>query len=175
MAETSRLFFALWPDASVRQSLGALQRGLPENLGRRTHGADLHITLVFLGQVDDDRRPCVEQAAGAIRGRPFELNIDRLEHWRGPRVLWCGPSHKPQALDGLVRDLQIGLQACHFEPEQRPYAPHVTLARKARAVGARNLDEPIPWPVRDFVLVASRPQVGPPRYEVVGRWGLADG
>ncbi len=173
MADSYRLFFALWPDARTRKALRSVQDGLRADNGRLTHPADLHITLVFLGNVESGRIPCVEAVAADIHIEPFDLRIDRLDYWRLPRILWCGPASKPPALDALVGDLQEGLQACHFEPERRPYAPHVTLARKARPTKARALDEGLPWPVRDFVLVASLSSAEPPRYEVLRRWPLA--
>ncbi len=167
-----RLFFALWPDARTRQALRSVQDGLGAGCGRLTHPADLHVTLVFLGNVESGRMPCIETVADGIHAGPFELHFDRLDYWRRPRILWCGPSGRPPALDALVHNLQAGLQACHIEPDQRPYAPHVTLARKARPVDVRDPGVGLHWQVRDFVLVASRSGAEPPRYEVLRRWPL---
>jgi 2'-5' RNA ligase len=61
-----------------------------------------------------------------------------------------------------------------FVLEERPFTAHVTLARDTRrAVGSLELP-PIDWPVDDFVLVRSRPSPQGSRYEVIGRWNLAD-
>ncbi len=172
MTDFRRLFFALWPDAWTRQALCSVQDGLGAGCGRLTHPADLHITLVFLGNVESGRMPCIETVAEGIRAEPFVLHIDRLAYWRRPRILWCGTSGMPPALNSLARDLQAGLRACQIEPDPRPYAPHVTLARKARPADAQDLNVGLQWQVRDFVLVASRSGAEPPRYEVLRCWPL---
>ncbi len=167
-----RLFLALWPDPGVRRGLLGIRDGLSGFRGRPTHPEDMHITLVFLGQVEQQRRACVEQVAAAVRGRPFELQIDQVGFWGRPRILWSGPSTVPEELKQLVQEFKITLADCGFEPERRPYAAHVTLARKARPVGFQELERPLSWPVEEFVLVASRTGGDPPRYRVLKRWRL---
>ena len=167
-----RLFFALWPDEGVRAGLAGLARSLPEHKGRSPHPMYQHVTLVFLGELDAAERACAEGAAGALDGEPFELAIDRVGYWPRPRILWCAPSVTPEPLLQLVQDLQEGLRACGLKPERRPYAPHITLARKARGVRGFEMDRPIPWRVRGFVLVASVDTPPPPRYQVLREWPL---
>ena len=171
-ADRERLFFALWPDDPVRERLAMVESELPSRHGKWVHPEDRHITLVFLGDVDPDQRPCIEQAADRVHGTPFHLEIDQIGYWRRPRILGCGPTHPPESLQRLVDDLQRELSICGFRPETRPYSPHITLARKARQVRFRWLDEPLPWPVREFVLVASQLGGEPPRYRVLRRWPL---
>jgi len=171
-AASQRLFFALWPDDRVRAGLDALVGGLPEHRGRLVHPQDRHITLVFLGDVSVDRRACVEEAARRVSAGPCELRIDQVGYWPRPRILWCGASQVPEPLLQLVSALQRELEACGFRPETRPYAPHVTLARKARKVPNYLLSESISWPVRELVLVASSIDGPPPRYQVLRRWPL---
>ena len=145
---------------------------MPGFRGKPTHVEDLHITLVFLGAVEQERRPCLERVVGQVRGKPFELSIDQVGYWSRPHILWCGPSEPPETLKRLVRDLQKSLGDCGFEPEHRPYAAHVTLARKVRPQRFRDLERPLRWPVAEFVLVASRLGGEPPRYRVLKRWPL---
>lgn len=166
-----RLFFALWPDPEVRRGFEAVFEGLPPHRGRAPHLEDLHITLVFLGEVEGDARVCAEAAAGEIRGRPFDLLFDHVGYWPRPQILWSGPSVVPEALLELVMALGERLRRCGFRPEKRPYAPHITLARRARKVGGYSLEQPIFWPAREFVLALSDPNLTP-RYQVVGRWPL---
>ncbi len=175
MADTRRLFFALWPDESVRRALLRARGQLEAFDGGPTHRSDLHVTLVFLGAVSAERQTCVEAVADGIRGRPFELAIDHFGFWPRPRILWCGPSETPDDLKALVHHLQQGLKRCGFEPERRPYAAHVTLARKARKIHCPELETPVQWPVREFALVASRSGSEPPRYEPLRIWSLTDG
>jgi 2'-5' RNA ligase len=116
----------------------------------------------------------MEQAAGSVRGMPFELVIDRQGYWPRPRVAWCAPAEIPEPLRALVQALNRALKPCGFEPERRPYSPHVTLFRDSRAVPGGPLERPVRWPCRDFVLVATSPVPGGPRYQVLARWPLAD-
>jgi len=165
-----RLFFALWPDASVRQALQAAGRQAGAGSGRPVHPDDLHMTLVFLGQVATERLPDVQTVADGIVMRPFDLAIDRFGWWKRSRILWCAPSRVPEALPGLFDQLQAGLADCGFAPERRPYRPHVTLARKVTQVVPGTLDRPIAWPVDSFALIASRTGGEPPRYRVLKKW-----
>ena len=173
MTTSQRLFFALWPDDPGRAELEMLVRGLPEHRGRLVHPQDRHITLVFLGDVTADRRACAEEAAQRVSAPSFELLIDQVGYWPRPRILWCGASQVPEPLLGLVNDLRRELERCGFRPETRPYAPHVTLARKARRVPTYLIPERLSWPVREFVLVVSSIDGPPPHYQVLRRWPLA--
>jgi 2'-5' RNA ligase len=168
-----RLFFALWPDPVTRQQLVRLRADIPGIRGRPTHPEDLHVTLVFLGAVDPDRRGCAERAADSVTGPGFDLPIDRIGHWPRPRILWCGCEQTPAPLLGLVSALRRSLLGCGFEPERRRYAAHVTLARNARPVAVGVPPRALNWTVRDYVLAASRLDRGPPHYQVLRRWPLA--
>ena len=169
---SQRLFFALWPDTQVREQLAGIRDRVPGHGGRPTHLRDLHITLGFLGQVGPDRYDCLTEAAERVRTPPFTLLIDSVGHWRRPRLLWTGPSQVPAALEGLVRALWSELRGCGFKPETRPYRPHVTLARKAGAVTAFELEKGITWDVRAFSLITSDSGKKVPRYRVLKNWPL---
>ena len=172
MAE-GRYFFALWPDESVRRRLAALAKQADAR-GRMHHPEDLHMTLVFLGQVADERLRCVYDVADTIRGTAFGLAIDGTGYWPRPRILWAGPSTTPEALSQLVFDLQNALAGCGFEPERRRYKPHITLLRKALHGEAGTIDPPVVWTANGFVLaVSGGGEPGAPRYRVVRRWPLS--
>jgi 2'-5' RNA ligase len=168
---TERLFFALWPGEPQRDALSRVQLGLPDHRGRSTHPGDLHITLVFLGDLDTRVRACAEQAADRVRSASFSLTLDRLGCFPRARVVWCGASQRPQSLLQLLQELNSGLLGCGFRPERRSFELHVTLARKARPLPARELEQPVVWPVTEFALVLARPGERP-RYAVQRRWPL---
>jgi 2'-5' RNA ligase len=73
----------------------------------------------------------------------------------------------------LVERLWTELATCGFERESRPYRPHIALLRKARGLPGGVLEDPIPWEVREFVLVTSLSVPDGPRYKVLQRWPLA--
>ena len=173
MAE--RLFFALWPGEAERAALVRLQRGLLRHGGRAADPEDLHLTLAFLGAVPPERRACCEAAGDGILAVPFDLNLTQIGYWPRPRILWCGTLAPPPPLLALVRDLTDALRPCGFPGERRPYAAHITLARKAagfQAPGpAAEAAWRLTWPIKGFVLAGSR-EGPPPRYRVVRRWGF---
>lgn len=172
MAE-GRYFFAVWPPDEIQKRLAQAARRLSIQ-GRPQHAEDLHMTLVFLGQLSEAQRPCVEAVADALPGEAFSLAIDGVGYWYRPRVLWAGPSVTPEPLSRLVHDLQQGLKACGCEPERRHYKPHITLCRKAVRAKPVAITPAIEWPVSEFVLAVSGGGApGTPRYRVLKRWPLA--
>ena len=171
MAE-GRYFFALWPAVEVRDQIVAMAEKAVVR-GRMHRADDLHMTLVFLGQVAESQRRCIEEIAAGISGSPFRLTIDHTGYWPRPKVLWAGTPDTPEPLSQLVFDLKNGLKNCGFEPEGRPYQPHVTLYRKAHEVETGSIAPVIEWPVSDFVLaVSSSAPAGAARYRIVHRWPL---
>jgi RNA 2',3'-cyclic 3'-phosphodiesterase len=166
-----RLFFALWPGNEERQGLQGVLSGLPKRHGREPHPADLHLTLAFLGEVDPARRVCAERAADGVHAGPFLLVLDRVGYWPRSRILWCGATERPEPLLRLLADLNRGLLGCGFVPDRRPFAPHLTLARKAPPIEARSVEPPLSWAVDSFALVGSRLDERP-SYQVLRRWPL---
>lgn len=171
--DSRRLFYALWPDDPVRHALLRWQTAnLPATV-RWQHRADLHLTLHFLGQVPRDRVDALRALGGGIHSHGFELVLDRIGHWPRPQVLWAGPAETPRGLLELHARLGAGLQALGFALESRPFAAHVTLARKIRRwpPDADGLD-PVRWQAREFALVESVAG-SVPAYRPLARWPLA--
>jgi 2'-5' RNA ligase len=171
--ETQRLFFALWPPIELSRELyqlagNALQGGaglcvLPENI---------HLTLAFLGSVDVSFRECADQAAAAIRAESFTLMLEQMGYWSKSGILWVGPNQTPPPLLSLVQELNAGLAGCGYEAEQRPYAAHLTLARKARPHGDIHFMESRVWEVNRFHLALSHTHADGVRYEILRSWPL---
>ena len=166
------LFFALWPDQEVRSELTRVQQKVCGQNGRLHHPQDLHMTLVFLGRVTPEQLSCVRQVGDAVVAELFTLELERTGFWKRPRILWCGPKDTPQQLAQLVQNLQQGLCACGFQPEQRTFRPHVTLARKVKQADADCLDESLLWTPRSFVLAGSHSGSELPRYRILNQWEL---
>ncbi len=170
--QRQRLFFALWPDAVLRARLAALAAAAPGLRGRALARENLHLTLVFLGSVDEVQKACAEQVAGEVRAEPFSLTLDHGGHWGGSRVLWVGPSCVPPRLHTLVETLGRGLESCGHRPDKRPFRAHVTLMRKAPPPPQELLVEPLRWAVREFCLVRSETVPEGARYRVLRTWPL---
>jgi 2'-5' RNA ligase len=168
----ARVFFALWPESGVRDALAVLARDVRmECGGRATRPDTIHLTLFFVGEVERNRISDLQVAADAVRSAPFELVIDRLGYFRRARIAWAGAAC-PAALASLVTQLTGQLAVQGIESEDRPYVPHITLAREAVHKPTRTSFDPVIWRARDFVLVESVRAGSASAYEIVQRWGL---
>lgn len=166
-----RLFFALWPDDAARGAIErACRRVVRLSGGRPTAKRNLHITVAFLGEVDEE---ALERAAGVppIEVGPIELELDVLGFFPAPRILWLGPRHVPPALSTLERTLWAGLEREGFEREPRIYRPHLTLARRARAVEGETIT-PVRVRFDTLTLVESMPIQRNVHYEPLRQWPL---
>lgn len=172
-----RLFLALWPDDGVRPQLVRVRDTVAAACrGHPVEAANLHVTLVFLGSTQVQRRPAVEAAAANSGGRPFELILDRVGYWPRSRVAWLGSAAPPAALIELAARLQRGLADQGFTGlDPRPYRPHVTLLRNAggRPRLAPDLVEPVTWPVTAVSLVESVTHAAGAEYRIAATWPLA--
>jgi len=94
----------------------------------------MHVTLVFLGQIDDAIREGVERelAATAENHAPLELHArggGAFGSKKKPRVLWVGLEGDIERLSAIQHELAKRCEAHGIEMEKRPYSPHLTLAR----------------------------------------------
>ena len=173
-AGRARVFFALWPDASVRTALAALAQEAQAECGGRAMAAEnVHVTLFFVGPVERARLAALERAAQRPRGRSFSLTLDRVGYWRHNRIVWAGATEFPAALATLAEDLRVALAREGVQGEERPYVPHVTLVRNAERKPGAPVIEPCVWSVDEFVLVESVSVPGGVRYQPLTRFALS--
>jgi len=171
---TQRLFFALWPDAATSHALATLaQQVAAESGGRPTAPGNVHLTLAFLG--DQPRRIARELSAAAARisAPSFDLVLDSVDSWRKNAVAWAGAQSVPPPLAELQQKIARSLLASGLEPEERPFAVHVTLARRITLAVKHPLAPPLVWHVTTFALVASELDPAGARYRVLSSWPLA--
>lgn len=134
---------------------------------------NIHLTLVFLGDVRADLVPALQHMAGAMQGPPVDLVLNTAEYWRHNHVVCAGTNLCPSALRELCLRLGAGARDLGIRTEARDYVPHITLLRKAeRAPAQRDFGE-IAWHASEFVLIRSLPRQGAVAYETIGRWALA--
>jgi len=161
-----RLFFAVWPPAETAAALHEWSRALR---GRPTATANIHLTLVFLGDADPVRATA---SARRVKAPRHGLPIEEAKFWTKNEIVWAGPRELPKPLESLVTALQLELYRDEFILERRPFAAHVTLLRKASRPVAMPPLPPVAWPVDEFVLVRSRTSGKGPTYEAVERFPL---
>ncbi|OPZ04744.1 MAG: 2'-5'-RNA ligase [candidate division BRC1 bacterium ADurb.BinA292] len=135
-----RLFIAIELPGAIREQVAGLAENLRKGIaftGARPTWLKpeaMHLTLVFLGS---QPAGAVAPVAAALErlGRmyaPLRIELKRLgvfPHWRGPRVLWVGVRDRTHQLEGLRRELELSLAPVGYEPDGRPFRPHLTLAR----------------------------------------------
>ena len=171
--ETERLFFALWPDEGLRAQLAhEMRKNVRHCGGRPVQAGNFHITLAFVGSIAKQRRGCLEAAAASVQGVPFDLSLDRVGYWSRPKSYWLGCETVPAALLDLVVQLNRYLSSCGYQPDLRPYTPHITLARKVQQAPKIDQVTPIGWNLDHFHLVRSQTRTEGAQYEVVGQWPL---
>ncbi len=128
-----RLFVALDPPDSARLSLVRLCNGVP---GAKWVPPDqLHLTLRFIGEVDNGTFADIADALAAVSVAPFSLRLSGVGHFppRGaPKVLWAGVDDGVPAAR-LHDEIETRLRRLGLAPDSRKFAPHVTLARLRHA------------------------------------------
>ncbi len=169
-----RLFFALEPPTPVRAEIAQIKQACAaQNRGSAVAENNLHLTLQFLGGVEESRIDAVMAAADPLSATPFEISLDCFGYWEKPRALWLGPQITPVPLLALQRGLETVLQQrCGVELEARGYRPHVTLMRKIKQVEFLPQIEPLNWQVEQFSLMESVSTVEGVVYRSLRRWEL---
>ena len=123
-----RLFTGLEIPAALSDSLSLLRGGLPG--ARWIDPENYHLTLRFIGDVDDDVAQEIEWLLGKVRREDFELRIDGLQSFGGrkPRAIVATVAPSPAVME-LQAEHERLMQRVGLDPEGRKYTPHVTLAR----------------------------------------------
>lgn len=169
----ARLFFALWPDAAAQAALAALAKEVARlGGGRPVPAANLHLTLLFMGEIDPARIGALQLAAGGVASAAFTLGLDRTGGFRRTGVAWAGCRQPPTELLALQSELERRIREAGFRPDNRAFAPHLTLARRVREPVQPEHVEPVSWRASAFVLVESARGDG--IYRILAEWPLGD-
>ncbi|MDV2481294.1 RNA 2',3'-cyclic phosphodiesterase [Methanoculleus sp. Wushi-C6] len=127
-----RTFVAIDLSEEIRGKAHDLQACLARSGGRLAivDPANLHITLKFLGEVDQALIEPIVEALRSVRLEPFDLTVGRAvcNPPRRARVVWCDVADGGESA-ALARQVDDLLAPLGFTRETRPFRPHVTLAR----------------------------------------------
>lgn len=91
----------------------------------------VHLTLSFLGNLNEEQVKKAKTIVKCIDRPPMNLTFDHMSYFspsRGGVIVWIGPK-KSAELNTLYARLKIALEKEGFKVDQRPFTPHVTLAR----------------------------------------------
>ena len=141
-----RAFIAITPPTTLQQTMAEV-RQVFERLSvpwRWVTPDHIHLTLRFLGNVPDESVTSLHQAMEqAVQGQTaFPLRARALGCFPHParaRVLWVGLHDPSQALERLNARLMVALIPLGFPPEDRPFHPHLTLARAQKTMPSSQL------------------------------------
>ena len=157
-----------------------LRGGLPG--ARWIDPENYHLTLRFIGDVDDVTAQEVALMLGRVKRVAFDLYLEGLMSFGGrkPRAVVAAVAQAQALLDVQAEHERL-MQRIGLEPEGRKYAPHVTLARlhdsSSRAVAeylsARGLFRTPAFRVSRFVLFSARASVGGGPYVVEAGYPLS--
>ncbi len=176
MADKQRIFIGLWPDATVSEALAhQLNRMGLDAIGRPVPQGNLHVTLRFLGDCTIRQIDELQRELAGVRGQAFALELDRLGWWRRSGILWAGCGRTPAELVKLEAEIGKACDRSGFTAEDRPFAPHVTVARKVLNRPNRLSIEPIAWSVVGFRLLSSVLDRQGSRYRTLVEYPLRPG
>ncbi len=175
-----RLFTALEIPPEIGHTLSMLRGGLPG--ARWIDPENYHLTLRFIGDIDDAMAREVAYLLGKVRRTQFELHLSGLQSFGGrrPRAVVATAASAPPLFE-LQSEQERLMQRVGFEPEGRKYTPHVTLARLrdsssrqvADYLSVRQPYRSMSFRVSRFVLYSSRASVGGGPYLVEAAYPLA--
>ncbi|HBG08189.1 MAG: 2'-5' RNA ligase [Geobacteraceae bacterium GWC2_58_44] len=129
-----RLFVAIDLPGHVKAALSGFAAELP--VARWVGAEELHLTLRFIGEVDQESCSAIKSALSAISFSAFPLTLCGVGHFppgRHPRVLWVG-MEPCEGLMQLQQDVELALMEVGIAVDERPFSPHITLARLKETV-----------------------------------------
>ncbi|MFN0094438.1 MAG: RNA 2',3'-cyclic phosphodiesterase [Dehalococcoidia bacterium] len=189
--DTVRLFVACEVPEDIRNSIGGVIDTLRDRSGsavRWIRPDGIHVTLKFLGEVPVKKLPAIKLAIqeAVVGHSPFELELDNIGTFggrEGLRIMWMGVAGDVLRLEALVRAVNAALAVVGFEPERRPFRPHLTLGRVRDEIPTRQRAEievavgktpvpPVSWRTAQVSLMRSRMTMQGAMYDVLATFPL---
>lgn len=174
-----RLFTGIEIPSGIALALDMLRGGLPG--ARWIDAQNYHITLRFIGDVDDIAAREAAHVLSRVERQAFDLHFEGLASFGGrkPRAVVASVAPE-QALFDLQAEQERLMRRIGLEPEPRKYTPHVTLARLrtsssldvADYLAGRGFFRTAPFRVREFVLFSARASTGGGPYVVEASYPL---
>ncbi|MFP4077702.1 MAG: RNA 2',3'-cyclic phosphodiesterase [Bacillota bacterium] len=173
-----RYFIALDFDKQDRKRFHVLAKMLKahSDKARIVEEDHIHLTLAFLGEINSEQVRQAKAVVNAIEAEAFTLEFDTVSYFeprRGGRIFWIGPDANP-ALKRLHTHVRDALLGEGFALDERPFTPHVTLARgvhihKEHAGDFKDAFETFVVPVPSVSLMVSTFKAGKLVYETLAK------
>jgi 2'-5' RNA ligase len=176
-----RLFTALNVSEILKKQYSALPRFGLDN-PHWSHPDDLHITLRFLGEVEEERVPLIEQALENIRVKSFNVTARNLNMFDKKRqaVLYAAIENQKKIFH-LTAEITDRLMPLGFVFSERSFTPHITLARLKNPQGLEAYIKyngnqlHSSWEINNFTLYqSSDPENSGPRYKALKTYPLLE-
>ncbi len=183
--DTSRVFVAIELDTASAGSIARLVQGLQAKLSdvRWSRPEQLHLTLKFIGEVDNRELPqlcnALREACAGIEAFSLELSgLGAFPKNKPPRVVWVAADDPQGMLGKLAEQLDERLATLGIARENRAFTPHLTLGRVARGTDSQRLQQAmeetapqvsVRCEVDELVLLSSVKEQGKIVYEALDR------
>lgn len=175
-----RLFVGIELPDDIRNIISDLEAPIPGV--RWIENDNLHLTLRFIGDIDNRQARELADFLSSIEIHAFEMHLEGLGTFgaKEPRSLWAGVSAGPE-LEALARATERAARAAGLKPESRNFKPHVSIARLnkpriealTRFLTRHGRFHSAPIVVSRFVLFSSKPLVGGGPYVVEEAYPLS--
>ena len=178
-----RLFVGIAVSDAVKDALERLTMRLrAKDDGLRWSTRDQwHITLVFLGEVDDEARARLVRELATVRQPAITLQMNQLGVFPSAGILHAAIEVTP-ALQRLYEAVAAAVRRCELSVEDRPYRAHITLARSRNRDGRRTVEHlrrttaqqhlNERWHATEFLLYRSQLSPAGSRYTVLETFPL---
>lgn len=177
-----RLFVAIPVPLQQRAELARLQNGVPG--ARWVEPESFHLTLRFIGEVDNGYASDIDAQLARIGALSFELAIKGVGYFADGgklRALYAAVENNP-ALIALQQKVESAVARAGLRAEGRKFVPHITLARfsgrqdaghhLAQFMASNSLWRPEPFEVEHFALFSSKTRPEGPIYRVEAEYPL---
>jgi 2'-5' RNA ligase len=141
-----RSFLAIELPEPILRKIGEVQESLRSSHAdvRWTNPDKIHLTLKFFGNIEESRiDPIFKSIEKPIRNTPpFSLKVrgvGAFPRLKNPRVIWIGLLDERETLTSLQKEIEAYLEKIGFQPEDRPFHPHLTLGRAKSDRGREEL------------------------------------
>jgi 2'-5' RNA ligase len=139
-----RLFIALNFSNEVKSQINEVLNEVKSNSiqGRFVKEEHMHLTVEFLGEVENDRLDLIKEIMDGLNFKAFSLKANKIGHFisREGKIYWLGIEDNDLLFD-LHEKLHNGLKDKGFEPQDRKYKPHITIGRKVKLYDSFNTDK----------------------------------
>jgi 2'-5' RNA ligase len=150
---------------NIDRSVGLLRADLDDGLIRWVRLESMHLTLIFLGEIEQEQVPTIQEILEEIATMFSIFNLEIagfgcFPNPSRPRVVWAGFEPMSSELLGLQAELATRMEGIGFEPERRDYHPHLTLGRVRKGLSGDDMKKISRWAQKANIGSLGRFEVG---------------